>query len=45
MAVRMVINLNRDDTVPMLEWLINFVDRMSKAKMTIGERKEAEKKR
>jgi hypothetical protein len=36
MAVRMVINLNEDDILPMLEWLINFVDRMAKAKMSIG---------
>ena len=29
----------------MFEWLISFVDRMAKAKMSIGERKEALKKR
>lgn len=45
MAVRMVVNLNADDVGPMVEWLIAFVDRMAKAKMSIGEKKEAEKKR
>ena len=45
MAVRMVINLNADDLIPMLEWLMAFVDRMSKAKMSIEERKDAEKER
>lgn len=39
MAVRMVINLNKDDLPPMLEWLISFIDRVSKFKMNIGERK------
>lgn len=36
MAVRMVINLNSDDLLPMLEWLMNFVDRIAKARMSIG---------
>jgi hypothetical protein len=45
MAVRMVLNLNADDVVPMLEWLIGFVDRVAKLRMTVGERKEALKKR
>lgn len=45
MAVRMVMNMNEEDIIPMLEWLMNFVDRMSKAKMSIGERKDALKKR
>jgi hypothetical protein len=45
MAVRMVINMNEDDIIPMMEWLISFVDRMAKAKMSIGERKDALKKR
>lgn len=39
MAVRMVINLNEDDLQPMLQWLISFVDRMAKVKMSVGERK------
>lgn len=36
MAVRMVMSLNEDDILPMFEWLMSFVDRMSKAKMSIG---------
>ena len=39
MAVRMVINLNKDDVAPMLDWLISFIDRMAKSKMSLGERK------
>jgi hypothetical protein len=45
MGVRMVMNLNEDDIIPIMEWLINFIDRMSKAKMSTSERKEAMKKR
>lgn len=45
MAVRMVVNLNTEDLVPMLEWLMSFVDRMAKVRMSVGERKEAERKR
>jgi len=36
MAVRMVVNLNAEDLPPMLEWLMSFVDRMAKVKMSIG---------
>ena len=35
----MVISMNEEDVLPMFEWLISFVDRMAKAKMSIGERK------
>lgn len=45
MAVRMVINLNTEDLIPMVEWLIAFVDRMAKVRMSVGEKREAEKKR
>lgn len=38
MAVRMVINLG-DDLPHLLEWLITFVDRMAKLKMTSNERR------
>ena len=40
----MVVNVG-EDIVPMMEWLIGFVDRMSRVKMTSGERKEALKRR
>lgn len=40
MAVRMVINMGKEkDIEPMLEWLINFVDRMAKVKQGTGQRK------
>ena len=45
MAIRMVMNMNESDVEPMLEWLMSFVERISKAKMSAGERKEALKKR
>ena len=45
LAVRMVMNLNEQDIPPMLEWLMSFIERMSKVKMSQGERKEALKKR
>jgi hypothetical protein len=45
MGVRMVMNLNEDDIIPMMEWLMSFIDRMAKVKMSIGERKDALKKR
>ena len=38
MAIRFVINLG-SDVKPMMDWLIGFVDRMAKYKMTTGERK------
>ena len=38
MTVRMVINLC-DDIIPLVEWLISYIDRMSKARMTSGERR------
>lgn len=44
MTVRMVINLGKD-VLPLVEWLISYVDRMSKARMSSGERKEAKKRR
>ncbi len=44
MTVRMVINLSKD-ILPMINWLVTYVDRMSKTKMTSGERREARKKR
>ncbi len=44
MTVRMVINLSKD-VLPMINWLVTYVDRMSKTKMTSGERREARKKR
>ena len=45
MAARLVMNLNEEDIPPMLEWMISFVDRLAKMKMSQGERKEALKKR
>lgn len=44
MAVRMVINIG-EDLIPLLEWLFTFVDRMSKIRMSAGERREAKLKR
>lgn len=44
MAVRMVINIG-PDVLPLVEWLMSFVDRMAKARISLGERKEAKKKR
>jgi len=38
MAIRMVINIG-EDLLPLLNWVIAFVDRMSKARMSAGERK------
>ena len=38
MTVRMVINLGRD-VLPLVQWLVGYVDRMSKIRMTSGERK------
>lgn len=35
MTVRMVINLGRD-VLPLVEWLITYVDRMSKIRMSSG---------
>lgn len=45
MAVRMVINLHKEDLSPMLDWLINFIDRMAKVRMNKGQQKQAEKRR
>ncbi len=44
MTVRMVINIGKD-VVPLVNWLITYVDRMAKARMTSGERREATKRR
>lgn len=44
MTVRMVINLGRD-VLPLLAWLVAYVDRMAKTRMTSGERREARKRR
>ena len=44
MTVRMVINLSKD-ILPMINWLVTYVVRMSKTKMTSGERREERKKR
>jgi hypothetical protein len=44
MTVRMVINLGKD-VLPLVQWLLGYVDRMSKARMTSGERREARKRR
>lgn len=44
MTVRMVINLGKD-VVPLVGWLIAYVDRLSKIRMTSGERREARKRR
>lgn len=38
MALRMVINLSQDPT-PLLNWMINFIDKMSKVKMGLGEKR------
>jgi len=38
MTVRMVVNLGKD-VLPLVEWLMNYVDRMSKIRMSSGERK------
>jgi hypothetical protein len=38
MSVRMVINLGKD-LMPLVGWLITYVDRMSKTRMTSGERR------
>jgi hypothetical protein len=35
MALRMVINISQDPT-PLLVWMLNFVDKMSKCKMGVG---------
>lgn len=35
MTVRMVINLGKD-VLPMVKWLISYVDRMSKIRMSSG---------
>lgn len=35
MTVRMVVNLGKD-VLPLVEWLMNYVDRMSKIRMTSG---------
>lgn len=44
MTVRMVVNLGKD-LLPLVGWLIAYVDRMSKIRMTSGERREARKRR
>lgn len=44
MTVRMVVNLGKD-LIPLVSWLIAYVDRMSKTRMTSGERREARKRR
>lgn len=44
MTVRMVVNLGKD-LVPLVGWLTVFVDRMSKIRMTSGERRDARKRR
>ncbi len=53
MALRMVINLSEDDLdkgkcdglISLLEWMVAFVDRMSKVRMPVMDKKEAKKKR
>ncbi len=44
MTVRMVLVLGKD-VLPMLGWLVSYVDRMSKIRMSSGERREARKRR
>ena len=44
MTVRMVLNLSKD-MLPLVQWLLNYVDRMSKIRMSSGERREARKRR
>lgn len=44
MAVRMVVNVGGDLGV-LVEWLMGFVDRMAKIRMSVGERREARRKR
>lgn len=44
MTVRLVVTLGRD-VLPMVRWLLGYVDRMSKARMSSGERREARKRR
>lgn len=38
MTVRMVLYLG-ESLLPLMQWLINYVDRMSKTRMTSGERR------
>ena len=53
MALRMVINIPAEEIdknkgqglLLLLDWLINFVDRMSKVRMSVTEKREAKKKR
>ena len=44
MTFRMVVNLGKD-VLPLVGWLITYIDRMSKIRMTSGERREARKRR
>lgn len=53
MALRMVINLTEEDMdksngeglLALLEWMMNFVDRISKVRMSSMDKKQAKKKR
>ena len=44
MTVRMVINLGKD-VLPLVQWLLAYVDRMSRIRMSSGERREARDRR
>ena len=44
LTVRMTVVLGKD-ILPLVEWLIGFIDRMSRLRMSAGERKEARKRR
>lgn len=44
MTVRMVLYLGKD-LLPLVHWLLAYVDRMAKIRMSSGERKEARKRR
>lgn len=44
MTVRMIVYVGKD-LLPMVQWLITYVDRMSKIRMSSGERREARRRR
>ena len=44
MTVRMTVVLGKD-ILPLVQWLIEIIDRVSRARMSAGERKDARKRR
>lgn len=44
MTVRMVLQLG-EGVGPLVQWMLNYVDRMAKIRMSSGERREARKRR